>query len=62
LVDVPADLARDQRARLAAGIAGYGKASPLCRRIRAERSLYLRPWFWRLSAQDGAAIVKRRLG
>jgi glycosyltransferase involved in cell wall biosynthesis len=62
LIDLPADLARDQRARLAAGIAGYGKGSALCRRIRAERPLYLRPWFWRLTAQDGAAIVKRRLG
>jgi glycosyltransferase involved in cell wall biosynthesis len=62
LITLPPDIARDQRARLAAGIAGYGKGSPLCRRIRAERPLYLRPWFWRLSAQDGAAIVKRRLG
>lgn len=62
LIDVPDDLARDQRARLAAGIAGYGKANPLCRRIKAEQPLYLRPWFWRLTAADGAAIIKRRLG
>jgi hypothetical protein len=30
--------------------------------MAAERPLYLRPWFWRLTAEDGAAIVKRRLG
>ena len=62
LITAPQDLAGDQRARLAAGIAGYGKAHPLCRRVGAERPLYLRPWFWRLTAEDGAAIVKRRFG
>jgi hypothetical protein len=62
LITAPQDIAGDQRARLAAGIAGYGKASPLCRRVNAERALYLLPWFWRLTAQDGVAIVKRRLG
>src|SRR4029077_14001317 len=62
LITLPAGIARDQRARLTAGIACYAKGNPLCRRIQAERPLYLRPWFWRLSAQDGAAIVKRRLG
>ena len=62
LITAPQDLAGDQRARLAAGIAGYGKANPLRRRVDAERALYLRPWFWRLMAEDGAAIVKRRLG
>lgn len=62
LITAPQEIAGDQRARLAAGIAGYGKANPLCRRMAAERPLYLRPWFWRLTAEDGAAIVKRRLG
>jgi len=62
LIATPEDLAHDQSARLAAGIAGYGKANPLCRRIKTERPLYLRPWFWRLTAADGVAIVKRRLG
>jgi len=62
LITAPQEIAGDQRARLGAGIAGYGKAHPLCRRMAAERPLYLRPWFWRLTAEDGAAIVKRRLG
>jgi glycosyltransferase involved in cell wall biosynthesis len=62
LIAAPQEIAADQRARLATGIAGYGKASPLCRRLAAERPLYFRPWFWRLTAEDGAAIVKRRLG
>lgn len=61
LIAAPEDLAHDQRARLAAGIAGYGKANPLCQRIRAEQPLYVRPWFWRLTAADGAAIIRRRL-
>ena len=62
LIVVPEALAQDQRTRLAAGIAGYGNANPLCRRMKAERPLYIRPWFWRLTAADGAAIIKRRLG
>ncbi|HEX7200883.1 MAG TPA: hypothetical protein VF213_15470, partial [Dongiaceae bacterium] len=57
----PADLAADQRARLAAGMAGYASRHPLARRLATERRLYLRPWFWRLSALDAAEIVKRRL-
>ncbi len=61
LIVSPDDLARDQRARLSAGIASYGTVHPLCRRLKAERPLYLRPWFWRLTAADGAAIVRRRL-
>jgi hypothetical protein len=61
LIAAPDDLARDQRQRLAAGIASYGNSHPLVRRIMAERPLYLHPWFWRLTAADGAAIVKRRL-
>jgi glycosyltransferase involved in cell wall biosynthesis len=61
LLVAPDNLARDQRARLAAGIASYGDKHPLYRRLAAERHLYLRPWFWRLAATDGAAILKRRL-
>jgi hypothetical protein len=61
LIDEPADLAADQRARLAAGMAGYASRHPLARRLATERRLYLRPWFWRLSALDAAEIVKRRL-
>jgi len=62
LIAAPQALAQDQRMRLSAGIAGYGEANPLCQRMKAERPLYVRPWFWRLTAADGAAIVKRRLG
>ena len=61
LLNAPEDLALDQRARLAAGIASYADKHPLCRRLAAERPLYIRPWFWRLTASDGAAILKRRL-
>ena len=61
LIEQPADLAADQRARLAAGMAGYASRHPLARRLATERRLYLRPWFWRLSALDAAEIVKRRL-
>lgn len=61
LITGPADLAAEQKARLAAGIASYGAAHPLLRRLAAERPLYARPWFWRLAAADGVGIVKRRL-
>jgi glycosyltransferase involved in cell wall biosynthesis len=61
LIAAPTDLAEDQRARLAAGIASYGTAHPLGRRLAAERPLYGRPWFWRLTAEDGVDIIKRRL-
>ena len=61
LVSEPEDLARDQRQRLAAGIAAYGEGNPWLARFAAERPLYGRPWFWRLFAADGAAILKRRL-
>jgi glycosyltransferase involved in cell wall biosynthesis len=61
LLIAPADLASDQRARLAGGMANYGEAHPLYRRFVAERPLYLRPWFWRLLAADGVQILKRRL-
>jgi hypothetical protein len=62
LVSAPEDLARDQRARLAAGVASYGDKHPLCRRLAAERPLYVRPWFWRLAVADSVAILRRRLG
>ena len=61
LLAAPEDLARDQRARLAAGVASYGAKHPLFRRLAAERPLYIRPWFWRLAAADGVDILKRRL-
>jgi len=61
LVNAPEDLARDQRQRLAAGIAAYGEGNPWLKRLAAERPLYGRPWFWRLFAAEGAAILKRRL-
>lgn len=61
LIEQPADLAADQRARLAAGMAAYASRHPLARRLATERQLYLRPWFWRLGALDAAAIVRRRL-
>ena len=61
LVATPADLAADQRARLAAGIASYGARHPLALRLEAERPLYIRPWFWRLAAGDVVDIVKQRL-
>ncbi len=61
LLTVPDDLARDQRLRLAAGIASYGERHPLLRRLSAEAPLYCQPWFWRLSAADAASILKRRL-
>ena len=61
LLTAPEDLARDQRARLALGIAAYGRGNPWLARLAAERPLYTRPWFWRLFAADGAAILKRRL-
>jgi hypothetical protein len=61
LLTAPADLAGDQRQRLAAGIAAYGEGNPWLARLAAERPLYSHPWFWRLFAADGAAIVKRRL-
>ena len=61
LIAAPADLAADQRARLAAGIASYGARHPLALRLEAERPLYIRPWFWRLAAGDAVDIVKRRL-
>jgi glycosyltransferase involved in cell wall biosynthesis len=62
LLTAPADLAGDQRQRLAAGIAAYGEGNPRLARFAAERPLYLHPWFWRLFAADAAAILKRRLG
>jgi hypothetical protein len=61
LITKPVDLAADQRARLAAGISSYGMRHPLLRRMAVERPLYLRPWFWRFSLEDAAAILKRRL-
>jgi glycosyltransferase involved in cell wall biosynthesis len=61
LLTAPEDLALDQRARLAAGVTAYGASHPLFRRLAAERPLYIRPWFWRLSVVDGLAIVKRRM-
>jgi glycosyltransferase involved in cell wall biosynthesis len=61
LIEAPADLAADQRARLAAGIASYGHAHPWRARLAAERPLYLRPWFWRLTAADAVDLVRRRL-
>jgi glycosyltransferase involved in cell wall biosynthesis len=61
LIESPADLAADQRARLAAGMASYASRHPLARRLATERRLYLRPWFWRLAALDAAEIVTRRL-
>jgi D-inositol-3-phosphate glycosyltransferase len=61
LLNAPEDLAGDQRARLAAGAASYGVRHPLCRRLAAERPLYIRPWYWRLAAADAAAVLKRRL-
>jgi glycosyl transferase family 1 len=61
LIAKPVDLAADQRARLAAGISSYGMRHPLLRRMAVERPLYLRPWFWRFSLEDAAAILKRRL-
>ncbi len=61
LITAPEDLARDQRQRLAAGIAAYGEGNPWLARLVAERSLYPQPWFWRLFAADAAAILKRRL-
>jgi hypothetical protein len=61
LIETPADLAADQRARLAAGIASYGHSHPWQARLAAERPLYLRPWFWRLTAADAVDIVRRRL-
>jgi glycosyltransferase involved in cell wall biosynthesis len=61
LLTAPEDLAHDQRQRLAAGIAAYGEGNPWLARLAAERPLYPHPWFWRLFAADGAAIVKRRL-
>lgn len=61
LLKQPEDLARDQRVRLAAGVASYGTHHPLLQRITAELPLYARPWFWRLNAADAAAILKRRL-
>ena len=61
LIEQPADLAADQRARLAAGMAGYASRHPLARRLATERRLYLQPWFWRLTALDAAEIVRRRL-
>jgi len=62
LLTAPEDLARDQRQRLAVGIAAYGDSNPLLARFAAERPLYAHPWFWRLFAADGAAVLKRRLG
>jgi glycosyltransferase involved in cell wall biosynthesis len=62
LLDAPADLAADQRSRLASGMASYGAGHPLIRRLAAEAPLYIHPWYWRLAAADGAAILKRRLG
>jgi hypothetical protein len=61
LITAPADLAADQRARLAAGIASYGAAHPRRARLTAERPLYRRPWFWRMAARDAAEIARRRL-
>jgi glycosyltransferase involved in cell wall biosynthesis len=61
LLTQPADLAADQRRRLSVGIASYGARHPLLARLSAERPLYLRPWFWRLTARDGAEIARRRL-
>jgi glycosyltransferase involved in cell wall biosynthesis len=61
LIEAPADLAADQRARLAAGMASYGHGHPWRARLAAERPLYLRPWFWRLTAADAVDIVRRRL-
>jgi len=61
LIAQPEDLARDQRARLAAGMASYGARNPLLLRLAAERPLYVRPWFWRLAARDAAEILRRRL-
>jgi glycosyltransferase involved in cell wall biosynthesis len=61
LLAAPDDLARDQRLRLAAGIASYGERHPLLRRLSAEAPLYRHLWFWCLSAGDAAGILKRRL-
>jgi glycosyl transferase family 1 len=62
LIPVPIDIAQDQQARLARGIAGYGVGNPLLARLKAERDLYGRPWFWRLFAADALSIARRRLG
>ena len=62
LVAAPHDIALDQQARLARGIAGYGDGNPLLARLSAERGLYVRPWFWRLFAADAVSIARRRLG
>jgi glycosyltransferase involved in cell wall biosynthesis len=62
LLGAPEDLARDQRARLVAGVESYRDKLPLYRRLSAERPLYVRPWYWRLAAADAAMILKGRLG
>jgi glycosyltransferase involved in cell wall biosynthesis len=61
LLTAPEALARDQRARLATGISCYGERHPLLARIALEGPLYARPWFWRATATDAVAILKRRL-
>ena len=61
LITQPETIALDQRARLAAGIRGYGKRHPMLQRLAAEAPLYARPWFWCLNAADAAGIIKRLL-
>jgi glycosyltransferase involved in cell wall biosynthesis len=57
----PTDLAADQAARLARGIAAYGERFPRLARAAAERPLYAKPWFWRLAAADLSMVLRRRM-
>jgi hypothetical protein len=61
LIAAPDDLAADQRARLAGGMASYASRHPMARRLATERRLYVRPWFWRLAVADALEILTRRL-
>jgi glycosyltransferase involved in cell wall biosynthesis len=52
----------EQRLDLAQGVAAFGERFPRLARLAEEATLYRRPWWWRLFAEDALGYVAGRLG